>query len=227
MSLPHKTKKVLDLKRRAAAGHTSSTFPLRITHRQGPRAVAAAFVGRDNPANTVNRGASVDHLLQNKLWWLGQDWVCSEQGLYYHYSTKDILTERDIVECEKTKTVVFSTITGSNWIGNTQVFFLSKTIAGSSQVSTVCQNLRTLPLVQTNFFYAAELNQAHSIIIVHTQREMFSEEIQTLERIHQVSSQSKLIILHPFLDDEKILRVGGRLRNVNLPEKNKASNYSS
>ncbi|GFU57372.1 integrase catalytic domain-containing protein [Trichonephila clavipes] len=50
---------------------------------------------------------------------------------------------------------------------------------------------------------------------------MFSEEIQTLERKDQVSSQSKLVMLHPFLDDKKILRVGGRLRNANLPEKTK------
>ncbi|GFX02128.1 hypothetical protein TNCV_1750131 [Trichonephila clavipes] len=58
-----------------------------------------------------------------------------------------------------------------------------------------------------------ELNQAHSIITEHIQREMFFEEIRTLEK-GQVSSQSKLIMLHLFLDDERILRVGGRLRNV-------------
>ncbi|GFT83027.1 reverse transcriptase domain-containing protein [Trichonephila clavipes] len=49
--------------------------------------------GRENPADIVSQGASVVHLLQNKLWWLGPDWMCSEQGLYSHYSTKDIPTE--------------------------------------------------------------------------------------------------------------------------------------
>ncbi|GFX53078.1 reverse transcriptase domain-containing protein [Trichonephila clavipes] len=36
---------------------------------------------RKNLADIVSRGASVEHLLQNKLWWLGPDWMCSKQGL--------------------------------------------------------------------------------------------------------------------------------------------------
>ncbi|GFQ66072.1 uncharacterized protein TNCT_33471 [Trichonephila clavata] len=145
----------------------------------------------------------------------------SEGGLYSDYSTKEIPT--DAIECEKMKTVVFSTVTDSNWIG----YLLPKYSSFQKLLRVVAwclrfvNNLRSLSHVQTRFLYAAELNQAHSIIIVHVQREVFFEKIQTLERKGQVSSQSKLVMLHPFLDDERILRVGGRLRNVNVPKSTK------
>ncbi|GFR10114.1 hypothetical protein TNCT_290531 [Trichonephila clavata] len=61
----------------------------------------------------VSRGASVEHLLRNKLWWLGPEWMGREEGPYNHYSTKEIPTYA--IECEKMKIVVFSTVTDSNW----------------------------------------------------------------------------------------------------------------
>ncbi|GFS93540.1 hypothetical protein TNCV_87131 [Trichonephila clavipes] len=60
---------------------------------------------REGLADIVSRGASIEHLLQNKLWWLRPDRMCSERELYGHCSTEDIPT--DVLECEKTKTVVF------------------------------------------------------------------------------------------------------------------------
>ncbi|GFU65719.1 uncharacterized protein TNCV_5058531 [Trichonephila clavipes] len=126
--------------------------------------------GRENPADIVSRDASMEHLLQNKLWCLRLDWMCSEQGLYNHYSTKNIPT--DIVEGEKTKTVVFSAITDCNCIG----YLLPKysSFQKLHRVVACClryvENLRSLSFMQTKFLYAAELNQAHTILIMHIQR---------------------------------------------------------
>ncbi|XP_043469456.1 uncharacterized protein LOC122503094 [Leptopilina heterotoma] len=49
-----------------------------------------------------------------------------------------------------------------------------------------------------------------------TQRECFSEEIKQLAIENSVHSKSDLRSLNPFLDEEGLLRVGGRLTNSNL-----------
>ncbi|GFQ84859.1 uncharacterized protein TNCT_257111 [Trichonephila clavata] len=143
--------------------------------------------------------------------------MCSERGLYNYYSTKEA------IECEKMKTIVFSTVTDSNWIDYLLPKYSSfqKLLRVVAWCLRVVNNLRSVSRVQTGFLYSAELNQAHSITIVHVQREVLFEEIQTLVRKGQVSSQSKLIMLHSFLDHEITMRVDGRLRNANVPKNTK------
>ncbi|GFQ91689.1 hypothetical protein TNCT_710121 [Trichonephila clavata] len=87
--------------------------------------------------------------------------MCSEGGLYNHCSTKKIPT--DARECEKMNTVVFSTVTDSNWIG----YLLPKYSSFQRLLRVVAwclqfvNNLRSLSRVQTGFLYTADLNQAH------------------------------------------------------------------
>ena len=46
---------------------------------------------------------------------------------------------------------------------------------------------------------------------------MFAADIQQLEQGRPLPSRSKLLALHPYLDDQGLLRVGGRLRYSALP----------
>ena len=54
------------------------------------------------------------------------------------------------------------------------------------------------------------------MIIQLLQREAFAEEIRMLERSYPISTKSKLYKLDPFLDEDGILRVGGRLVQSSL-----------
>lgn len=63
---------------------------------------------------------------------------------------------------------------------------------------------------------AEELLQANKIIIQSVQSAAYPEEIKTLAQGSAVSKSSPLSKLNPFLDEEGMLRVGGRLANAEM-----------
>ncbi|XP_030750245.1 uncharacterized protein LOC115878029 [Sitophilus oryzae] len=63
---------------------------------------------------------------------------------------------------------------------------------------------------------AKDLSDTPRYLITISQKDDFAKEIQTLERSHALPRHSKLLSLNPFLDDEGILRVGGRLSQSNF-----------
>ncbi len=62
-----------------------------------------------------------------------------------------------------------------------------------------------------------ELNTARLVWISLAQSQSFHDEIQCLENRKELPKSSCLRALRPFLDDGKLLRVGGRLHNSQFP----------
>lgn len=60
------------------------------------------------------------------------------------------------------------------------------------------------------------MNRANNAIIKFVQAEHFSEEIKALTKNYSISKTSKIIRLAPFLDKNKILRVGSRIKHANV-----------
>lgn len=61
-----------------------------------------------------------------------------------------------------------------------------------------------------------ELNNAELCIVKLVQHECFADEINELKKHNRVSSGSKILKLNPFIDENNILRVGGRMANANM-----------
>lgn len=61
-----------------------------------------------------------------------------------------------------------------------------------------------------------EVNKAELSIIRFVQQIEFSEELKMLSKYQPVSGKSRLKCLNPFLDEQNIIRVGGRLENSEL-----------
>ncbi|XP_071579335.1 uncharacterized protein [Temnothorax nylanderi] len=68
---------------------------------------------------------------------------------------------------------------------------------------------------------AQELEASQRIIIKKVQRITFHQEIEAIENQRAIRRDSRLLALHPFLDREGLLRVGGRLKNANISYENK------
>jgi hypothetical protein len=64
---------------------------------------------------------------------------------------------------------------------------------------------------------ANSIEDALHACIKIAQQELYAQEISDLSKKGQVSSKSQLQPLHPFLDKEGYLRVGGRLQHSHLP----------
>ncbi|GFY07971.1 DUF5641 domain-containing protein [Trichonephila clavipes] len=67
------------------------------------------------------------------------------------------------------------------------------------------------------YLIADEIKRNSEILAKTTQLSEFKAEIDALKRVKGVSKTNKLKALHPFLDENSLLRVGGRLSNADLP----------
>lgn len=70
-------------------------------------------------------------------------------------------------------------------------------------------------------FSSAEIERATHFIVKSVQSYSFAQEIKDLRAGKGVNKKSSIANLDPFLDNKQILRVGGRLRNTNLPYSHK------
>ena len=99
------------------------------------------------------------------------------------------------------------------------------TRTSDSQKDTGCPGRRCLPRTPS----AEELIQAETVLIKAAQQESFTADIQLIEKLQSEEltkacqpkrrkkcalKKSKLYRLDPFVDDNGILRVGGRLRRI-------------
>ena len=64
----------------------------------------------------------------------------------------------------------------------------------------------------------AELAVAEHFIIKDVQQEIFTDEIKSIRSGIPVDLKSKISSLNPYLDGDGVLRVGGRLNRLNIPE---------
>lgn len=68
----------------------------------------------------------------------------------------------------------------------------------------------------TEFLTTQELNNANAHIVKIYQKIHFKEELSQLKTNGIVSGKSQIASLSPFLDEQNIIRVGGRLQNSTL-----------
>jgi hypothetical protein len=73
------------------------------------------------------------------------------------------------------------------------------------------------PWLRKAYLTSTELRDALHACIKIAQQEIYAQENSDLSNKCKVSSKSQLQSLHPFLDKEDYLRVGGRLQHSYLP----------
>jgi hypothetical protein len=73
----------------------------------------------------------------------------------------------------------------------------------------------------TAYLTVSEIRNAHTVVIKLTQSESFAEDIRMLKKHGELPKGSKLIKLNPYLDQDGLLRVGGRLKFAKMNEDQK------
>ena len=71
--------------------------------------------------------------------------------------------------------------------------------------------------IKSQTISSKELDEAEVPVVREVQQEAFQEEIRTLKGGISVGHSNKLSPLCPFIDDAGTLRLGGRLKNFNIP----------
>ena len=103
----------------------------------------------------------------------------------------------------------------------TRSLLLKRSSCGCKCVRVIARIRRLLPrrkeLKSKSSIGVDELSEAESILIEFIQRDAFAHEMQLIQSGKTLKPTSSLIRLSPYLDDNRIMRVGGRLGNSDLP----------
>ncbi|XP_025833702.1 uncharacterized protein LOC112905446 [Agrilus planipennis] len=164
-----------------------------------------------NPADLISRGTTTSDLINNKLWWNGPVWLKSDTT-NWPITPPNIYQKTDV----ERKRVVFLIIT----VQELHVFGKFSNYLKLQRV--IAYSLRFINNIKnkTNKLYGNistnELERASLTIIKHIQAITFPSEISNLQSNKPLDRKSKLLPLAPFLDNNGLLRVGGRLKHAEL-----------
>lgn len=167
----------------------------------------------DNAADCASRGLMPSQLISFNLWWEGPKWLSEKniepQPMIYDV-TEDIKRPKQICATQMSSQIIeellqrHSSITGAVralcWISR----FINK-IRGKTITNTYEPTLST-----------SEINNARIAFIKLVQSKHFEKEIAQLKLTGMINKKSRILNLSPFLDNNGILRVGGRLEQSRL-----------
>lgn len=168
------------------------------------------ITSKANPADSASRGINASNLRDLNLWWRGPDLLWNE-SIDKWLQPSTILNTNE----EERKTVLMTTISSSDIISRFSSFFkLRRIIALCMRFITNCRvskENRTYDYISVK-----ELNLAANILYKIAQHESFAEEIELINQNKPLPNKNKLAAYVPFLDEQGVLRVGGRLNESNL-----------
>lgn len=161
----------------------------------------------DNPADCASRGLMPSELVNHSLWWAGPPWLRSPQS---NWPNTQLITPSDSLEEEKKLTLTsfvsldyidilldkFSSLSKIKRIIAYSLRFIYNT-------KNVKKNRKSQPFTQH------ELHNALLVLVKRVQHIVFREEISNLE--HRTPIAKSLRKLNPFIGEDGLLRVGGRL----------------
>lgn len=160
----------------------------------------------DNPADCASRGIMPSELKGHKLWWNGPDWLKDDPATW-----KKVPVPGHNLELRK-EIVINAAIVEDNFVERFSSW--SRLVRVTALLRRWKNKIRG-PLV-TN-----ELKEAIQIILKQCQKDSFGPELRMLLKNKSVKHNSTILNLNPFIDENGVLRVGGRLQQSELPFESK------
>ncbi|XP_054721417.1 uncharacterized protein LOC129231194 [Uloborus diversus] len=194
-------------------------------HELVPEALWNHVDGKLNPADCASRGMTLEQLQNFPLWWRGPDFLYSQEDIS-HEPFQYI--ETDEIRAEEKKTVPATHVATATAEKSDILELLHKfsSLSKLKRVTAYCFRFiynckRSKEKRNLGLLSSQELDHALKFWIKQVQQQNFHPEIYCLKHSRTLPTKSKILSLNPFLDDDGLLRVGGRLRHANLPENQK------
>jgi len=160
----------------------------------------------DNPTDVISRGRDPSLIRNEKIWWEGPTWLKKVEN---HWPPMSEVDKKGKVPIMRKTTNLLSTVS-NDW----SVIERSSSWMRLLRIIAYCLRLRCLKVKNTGPIQTDEITKATQCIVKAVQVQYWSEEIVDLKTKGQVSTKSKIFRLCAFLDQNQILRVGGRLKNA-------------
>ncbi|XP_063830956.1 uncharacterized protein LOC135080203 [Ostrinia nubilalis] len=175
----------------------------------------------DNPADLCSRGFRCSQLVSHQVWWHGPAWLVTEKSLW---PVQTDISPPDIVP--ELKPAASHTLTASkdtNIDAIRELVKRSSSFLRSQRVLAWC--LRFIGNLKkkrddrehNTDLTTTELKNSLVVLIHNEQRRHFSKVLDSFATNSSSRCNKSLLKLSPFIDEAGLLRVGGRLRNAQLP----------
>nr|CAH7735170.1 unnamed protein product [Callosobruchus chinensis] len=162
---------------------------------------------KSNPADILSRGMYPNELGMNRLWWKGPMFLLNEESDWPEIKQKSC----NLPEVKEKSNTLFAFSTGSFPFDNFSSLMRIKRVV--AYMLRFAKNAANNENQSKGLLTLDEIENGFLCLIRCAQRECFSQEISDLLSKNKISKKSKLLMLNPFLDENNVLRVGGRLEN--------------
>ncbi|XP_046145664.1 uncharacterized protein LOC123988949 [Osmia bicornis bicornis] len=166
----------------------------------------------DNPADLATRGISPADLLRAELWWQGPSWLSKSSNQW----PAECLKKSETTDLEQRKVTVHLAVEDNSDELLTRYSSLSRLLTVLAYCFRFSNLARKRPC-ESGFIKAEERASALRAALRVSQQAYFGEELSHLQGHRELKRSSPLASLRPFLDEQGLLRVGGRLANALLP----------
>lgn len=167
---------------------------------------------KENPADIISRGCCPSYLFDAPLWWNGPEWLLTDEEKWTNIKNTES-SSLHVPESKGSEISVFGVAVESFSILN-KYSSLNKLIHVVAYCLRFYYKIIRKEEELTNILSIKEIDRARITIIKCVQKEAFTRELQDLKNLKGVAKSSKLFSLCPFLDENNIIRVGGRLKNA-------------
>ncbi|XP_011169784.3 uncharacterized protein LOC105202802 [Solenopsis invicta] len=198
---------------------TNKKLPVFVAHRIGEIQELSSVedwnhVGtKENPADLVSRGSDARELCDSLLWWNGPSWLKN------HIQVDQLSDSNNFEEDQSdslNEQVVLTTIPQSSESFINRFSTFQRLVRVAATCIRFARRCRRNRQESSQDLTLEELEYSKRRLIGMEQLSGFQSEIQALRSNKPIPKSSSLKYLNPFLDDEGLLRVGGRLRHADL-----------
>ena len=162
--------------------------------------------GLKNPADIGTRGMTISEL-NDSDWIKGPQWLTKSPEYWPEQPAVFNTTDDEVPEVVSCSSNVESLESSFDW---------TRYSSFSKLVNVIAFCLRTRFKSEKPQLTLAEKQFARKILLRTIQQESFGDEFKALKGGHSISSKSRIKRLLPFLDDENVMRLTGRLKHSNL-----------
>lgn len=168
-----------------------------------PNAEWNHVISADNPADIISRGLEPEKMVNYSLWWNGPHWLKTNQ---IPFTKRMPQPNQETKLCHTTTAEI-----EKNDLWN-RFSSLDKMIRVLSYCYKFTNKQTTNKLLTCN-----ELNVTLKRILLKIQQQEFKDDLKTIQGGQPLKKNKTISTLDPFIDEDGLLRVGGRLQNSELP----------
>ena len=165
---------------------------------------------KDNPADCASRGLYPDQFANHLQWWQGPEWSKQPETQWPMSSYEPVYDTGEERNTDSSRLVLLTGTQNDALSLLRRISSYSRLIRIISWIFRYIYNSRHQTR-HSGVLSTEELQGAERIWIKETQCSVFSTELNFLQNGKPLPHSSKLIVFHPFIDGEGLLRVGRRI----------------